>query len=177
MLIGIICLMCYNLITKYAINTGIEHFESSKLNKLKKNGKSKGEKFSNLNIKANKKRKEKFDDVVSSNNKSFLNKALTIFNSNRQISENKNDESDSGGNNNNEKAKKRKNKYTIEDVINRSEKLQNGISQISADYLKQQAVDYYKSFKKEKFSAKSDSTADSFEKLNLYKEKFFDIFK
>jgi len=36
---------------------------------------------------------------------------------------------------------------------------------------------YKKSFKKEKFKNNSKSTAESFEKFSLYKDKFFEIFK
>lgn len=189
MLIGIMILMCYNLITRYGTpdNLKMEHFASGKLGKFKSIASSNGEKFANLNIKANRTSKktknnkfsnkftdkntnkstEKFDDMTNNvTDKGLLNQAMNIFkggNTGKSGKRNTHVNSDS--------------RYTIDDVIDRSEKLERGISKISTDNLKTQAIDYYKSFKKEKFSASSGSTAEALDKFKLYKEKFFEIFK
>jgi len=167
--------MCYNLIIYNSNATdkysNIERFTSIKLNKFKNKNNLTSEKFNNLDIKTNKKKntiikkKEKFNDIVD---KGLLDGALNIFKSNNKNTKNKktsNSKSNSTS------------KYTIDDVINRSEKIQNGIGKLSTDTLKTQAIDYYKSFKTEKFSANSKSTAEALDKFKLFKEKFFDIFK
>uniref|UniRef100_A0A6C0HM80 Uncharacterized protein n=1 Tax=viral metagenome TaxID=1070528 RepID=A0A6C0HM80_9ZZZZ len=173
--------MCYNLITKYNYTTNLinEHFTSNKLNKFKSKLHINSEKFDNLDVKLktrktnsntnsntnkiNTKRKhtEKFDDVT---NKGLLDSALKIFKSKN----NKSNKSNKSNNNNN---------YTIDEVIDRSEKLHSGIGILTIDNLKEQSINYYKSFKKEKFKASSGSTAEALDKFKLFKEKFFDIFK
>jgi hypothetical protein len=67
------------------------------------------------------------------------------------------------------------NNYTIDEVIERSEKLNT--SKLSMEYIKKELSDYYESFNKEKFANNSENTRESLEKFKLYKDKLFEIFK
>jgi hypothetical protein len=70
---------------------------------------------------------------------------------------------------------KSNNEYTIDDVIDRSERLKT--NKMSMDYIKNELMKYYNSFKKEKFANNSPNTREALNKFPLYKEKFFEIFK
>ena len=155
----IVIIMCYNLIIiNEETKKNIENFSNNKLNKFKKKNKSNHEKFKNLGKKNNRKRdREEFDDInFSSSNNGLLDRAYKIFSRNNK--------------------KKTSNGVSLDDIINRSEKIEREITKISASNLKKEAFDYYNSFKKEKFKANVNSTAEALDKFKLFKEKFFEIF-
>jgi hypothetical protein len=168
------CIIAYNIYNKMNNiddnENVIETFES-KLQKLKNNKnhekfgdiaekiKAKEQKVKHIKNKIQKakedkkKRKEKFLDSDDDTDKNSLTRR--VFNN---VSSYKSD-----------------NKYTIDDVITRSERLKT--DKMSMDYIKKEIVDYYNSFKKEKFANTSSDTREALNKFPLYKEKFFEIFK
>ena len=67
-----------------------------------------------------------------------------------------------------------KHQYTLDDVFKASENLDP--DKYSLDNMSKDLTDYKKSFKTNKFKNDSKTTAESFAKFALYKEKFFEIF-
>lgn len=177
------CIIAYKIYMSYTnysdTENVIETFES-KLQKLK-----------------NKKSHEKFGDIAEKikrkENKVKLNKEIKETKNRTQKNNKKNtgknsdkfadvdDKYDSDDNSltrrifNNVSTYKSNNEYTIDDVIERSERLKT--NKMSMDYIKNELMKYYNSFKKEKFANNSPSTREALNKFPLYKEKFFEIFK
>jgi hypothetical protein len=73
------------------------------------------------------------------------------------------------------KLKSKKSGTTFDDLFKATENMDP--DKLSFENMKNELIKYNNSFRKEKFKNNSKSTAESFEKFQLYKEKFFEIFK
>lgn len=130
-------------------NDDIEHFGI--LNNLKK--KNKNNKNNNKN---NKNKNKNNNDDDANDNDNIKSNSLDFkknFNS----------------------LKSKKSGVTFDDLLTATEGMDP--ETISLATMQKELSNYRKSFSKEKFSNNSKSTAESFEKFALYKDKFFEIFK
>ena len=84
---------------------------------------------------------------------------------------NSNSNKDGGGDSSDGEGRK---KATFNDLMKETESM--NIEKYSYDNIKQDVLDYYKSFNKEKFKNDSKDTAEALDKFSLYKKKFFEIF-
>ena len=109
---------------------------------------------------------------------------LKGLNNKKKKNNNSNTNSDDNDNDNNDKLdfknslrklKSKKTGTTFDDLFKATEDMDP--EKISFENMKNDLFKYNNSFKKEKFKNNSKNTAESFEKFNLYKEKFFEIFK
>ena len=106
-------------------------------------------------------------DINNNYNIEHFESILSKLNKNKNKNNNKN-------NNTNNKNKNNKN-ITFDDLLTKSEKFSKEKDNLESitDALEK----YKKKFKSNKFKNNSKSTAESFEKFALYKDKLFELFK
>jgi len=145
----LLLVILYKLYVKTKNTYQIENFESvlNKLNKKKKNNNN--SKNSNNSDNTNTKVRDNFGNDKISNTSKLIRKSISSL-------------------------KSSKTNTTFDDLLKATENMDP--DKYSVSNMQKDVADYIESFKKEKFSNNSKSTAESFEKFELYKSKFFEIF-